>query len=153
MILTLPAVTVVVAALLALTPGDSSKPSRAATDATLAKHISTPAPGEAALRARIDPETGKVDVSTIPSHAQSTLKLDPETTQALRRDTEGLKEVHHPNGAVSVNLQGRFQDAMVAHIDKNGRVVICTEKDKDATAVLQGRQLTAPTPDPAPEVQ
>jgi hypothetical protein len=139
--------TLLVVALLTLAP--SGHTGRISTDTPSLQ--STPAPGEASLRATISPETGKVEVSTIPSRIQSTLTLDPETAEALRRDTQGLKEVQHANGAVSVNLQGRFQDALVARIDKNGKVVICTESGEDARAILQGQAVAAPPP--APEVQ
>ena len=77
------------------------------------------APGQAALRATINPETGEVEVGV----ATSSAPLDPETANALRRDSEGLKEVVHPDGSVSVNLEGRFQSVSVAHIDENGKLV------------------------------
>lgn len=86
------------------------------------------APGEAAMRAVIDPETGRLEVRATPGR----LALDPETRESLRRDSEGLVEIHHPNGAVEVDLQGRFHSVAVARIGKDGKVAVCTE-DMDAT--------------------
>lgn len=148
LILSLAAAALLVATLPRLAPIEPTE--RIATNTPSEPAVSAPVPGEASLRATINPETGKVDVSTIPSGVQSTQTLDPETAEALRRDTDGLKQVHHPNGAVSVDLQGRFQNATVARIDKNGKVLICTENGEDIDAVLEGHPVAAPT---TPEVQ
>lgn len=96
------------------------------------------APGAAALRANINPETGAVEITS--KAPKSSLNL--QTLEALRRDTEGLKEVHHPNGAVSVNLEGRFQSVSVARIDKNGKLIVCTEDKEHVETVLDG-EVTA----------
>ena len=87
-----------------------------------------------ALRATINPETGGVDVS----HGPSNLELDAQILQSLRRDSEGLVQVYHPNGAVSVNLQGRFMNLSVARIDKNGKVIVCSDNADHLDHVLQG---------------
>jgi len=85
-------------------------------------------PGSAAMRATINPETGGVDIAPgLLPLAQESGALDPGTVQALRRDTDGLQEVFHPDGSVSVNLQGRFQNASVARLGKDGVMTICTE--------------------------
>jgi hypothetical protein len=111
------------------------------------------APGEAALRATINPETGRVEVSTIPSGALATVSLDAATAEALRRDTEGLKQTFHPNGSVSSHLQGRFQNVSVARIDENGKVVICTEDADHVSGVIEGRPVGKPVEGQAPEVR
>lgn len=112
-----------------------------------------PAPGEAALRATINPETGRVDVSTVRSNVPANTALDAGTLEALRRDTEGLKQTFHPNGAVSVNLQGRFQSVSVARIGDDGKVVICTESVEDVNGVIEGRAVGEPAEGQAPEVR
>lgn len=112
-----------------------------------------PAPGEAALRARINPETGRVEVSTVPSNVPANATLDAGTLDALRRDTEGLKQTFHPDGSVSVNLQGRFQSVSVARIGDDGKVVICTEDADDVNGVLEGRAVGEPAEGQAPEVR
>lgn len=107
------------------------------------------APGTAALRATINPETGGVDVSTVPSF----VPLDGATAQALRRDAEGLEAVHHADGSVSVNLQGRFQNVSVARIDENGKLVICSEDDGRIDEVLRSRSEEAAKADRSLEVR
>lgn len=111
------------------------------------------APGEAALRAKINPETGRVEVSTVPSNTPATVSLDAATAEALRRDTKGLKQTFHPDGSVSVHLQGRFQNVSVARIDENGKVVICTEDADHVNGVIEGRALGKPVEGQAPEVR
>ena len=110
----------------------------------------TGAPGEAALRATINPETGKVDITT----SAPGLALDAETAESLRRDTDGLRPVFHPNGAVSVHLQGRFHSASVAHIDDAGRLVICTEDAASLhSALVEGTSKRQPSNASTPEVR
>jgi len=88
--------------------------------------------GEAALRATIDPETGGLKISSAP------LTLDGATAESMRRDDEGLKEVRHANGAVSIHLQGRFHHASVAQIGDDGKVYVCTDDVKDVDHALDG---------------
>ena len=65
----------------------------------------------------IDPATGK---------PHSTPQLDPEVQQALRemvnQSDEGLSPVSMRDGTVILNLQGRFQSAMVATVGPDGKV-------------------------------
>jgi hypothetical protein len=108
----------------------------------------TSAPGTAALRAYLDPETGAVTVGTPGSRtALSAVALDPETQNALRRDSEGLVQVHHPDGSVSMDLQGRYQCAAVAHVDENGKIIVCTDDVEGAEHALQGGATTSATPE------
>lgn len=142
----LSATAVLTITLLALTRTESPNP--LPDTAGLASENSTGlAPGEAALRATINPETGEVEVST----SRPTTPLDPYTTQALRRDTEGLKQIVHPNGAVSMHLQGRFQNTSVVRIDENGKLVICSESADHVHNLTHGH-LTKPQ-NQTPEVQ
>jgi hypothetical protein len=95
---------------------DSSAP------ALESKEFSTP--GTAGLRAYLDPETGDLTVGTQPLGA---IALDPDTQNALRHDDQGLTLTQHANGAVSMNLEGRYQSVSVVRIDENGKVVVCTD--------------------------
>ena len=99
-------------------------------------------PGHAALRATIDPETGRREIVAGPS-----LALDHDTQNALRRDTDGLKILHHPNGARSVNLQGRFQSATVARIGPDGKALICTDEADHAHNALNAPATSAEPPE------
>jgi len=94
------------------------------------------APGSGALRAYLDPETGGV---TIGARTADNEELDANTQNALRRDTEGLVEVHHPDGSVSMDLQGRFQSVSMVHKDANGTVVTCVDDDGKAQQVIDGK--------------
>lgn len=97
-------------------------------------------PGTAAMRAYVNPETGALGVGVGPV-GTAPRALDAHTQNALRRDATGLVEIHHPNGAVSVNLQGRFQSVSVLKIGKAGRVVTCVDNADEAQKVLQGRTM------------
>ena len=70
--------------------------------------------------------------------------MDAETQNALRRDTEGLKKTYHPDGAVSIHLQGRFQNVSVARIGKDGKLVICSENADQIDGILQERHVEIP---------
>ncbi len=107
------------------------------------------APGEAALRATLDPETGKIGTSVI----QPSVALDADTREALRRDSEGLTEIYHANGAVSVNLQGRFQNVSVVRIDENGKLVLCSEDAQQVEGMREGRSIDGPARGQTAEVR
>jgi hypothetical protein len=92
------------------------------------------APGEAGLRAFINPETGKVEVGT-----GAAFEFDADTENALRRDSEGLVEVRHADGSVSVDLQGRFQSVSMIHVDENGKKFVCTDHAQHASNVMAGQ--------------
>lgn len=95
----------------------------AARDKTVAPPIMSPAPGNAALRAAIDPQTGELVTGPEAARLAGTDKVvDVELEQMLSRSTAGLHEVHHPDGRVSVDLQGRFMSASVARIGADGQL-------------------------------
>jgi len=147
------AAALVATALFALNMPQMAGPSPGASLASEGPSSQDRAPGEAALRATINPETGRVDISTVRSNAPANAALDAGTLEALRRDTEGLKQTFHPDGAVSVNLQGRFQSVSVARIGDDGKVVICTEDADDVNGVIEGRAVGEPAEGQAPEVR
>lgn len=95
-------------------------------------------PGAAAMRATINPETGKLEIRA----GGPPLTLDAATREALRHDDEGLKEVHHPDGTISVDLRGRYQSVSVARVGEDGTVMICSDDAKDVESILRG-----PAPD------
>ncbi|MFT7698207.1 MAG: hypothetical protein ACI8S7_000019 [Candidatus Krumholzibacteriia bacterium] len=100
-------------------------------------------PGTAAMRAAIDPETG--ELVTGPDALRLSNPTDADKAAAmenmLSRSTEGLEEVHHPDGRVSVHLQGRFMSASVARINEEGKVeTLCTEDMKAAEDFLSEAQ-------------
>lgn len=113
---------------------------KARTPDTTAATAATPAsaPGTAAMRAYLNPETGKIDVGVAHAPQAAAQAFDPATQNALRRDATGLVEVHHPNGAVTVNLQGRYQSVAVLRLSRDGKKVVCTDDPKDAYRAVQG---------------
>ena len=127
-------VTFVVAIALAVylhnTTGEATVPVTAALD-----H-----PGTAALRAMIDPETGQLVTGPAAAQLESgpNKSVDAELANMLSRSDEGLTAVHHPDGHVSVNLEGRFMSATVARLNPDGRVeTLCTENQVEATEFLE----------------
>ena len=76
------------------------------------------ATGGVALRVQMDPETGEF----VPVTGLDKAELDRQMKQQLNRSTDGLQEVHHPDGRVSVDLEGRFQSLSVATTDSAGNV-------------------------------
>lgn len=100
--------------------------------------------GTSAMRAYLDPETGQLEMRRA---VASEFELDAETREALRRDTEGLVPQYHPDGSVSVNLQGRFQNATLVHIDENGVKTICTDHANCAQRVLDPETASDKTPE------
>ena len=94
--------------------------------ADLAPAVNDPAqgslpPGTAGMRYSLN--TGEEVLGA----AQAPLELDEETRNALRRDEEGLVPVTHPDGSVSVHLQGRFQSASIARIGPDGKITVCVD--------------------------
>jgi hypothetical protein len=90
----------------------------------------------------VDPETGAL---VPPTAAQVRALMAMERT-GLMRTSEGLTEVRLPNGAVVVDLQGRFMEFTVVRRDLQGRLHFLGVNE--APAAL--RLLDPRTPDPAP---
>jgi len=102
-----------------------------------------PAAGAAGMKVYLDPETGELQAGPA---AAAQNELDVDTQNAVRRDTEGLTLVRHANGAVSMDLQGRYQSVATIRIDENGVATFCDDNgprvDNDVRA-----QATAATPE------
>lgn len=67
---------------------------------------------------QVNSQTGEIQ----PLTPQEASKLAAGLKPMLNRSTEGLVQVQHPDGSVSVDLQGRFQDVTVARVNKDGSV-------------------------------
>lgn len=65
---------------------------------------------------QIDTQSGKIKPLT-PEEAQ---KLANGLAPMLDNSADGLEQVHHSDGSVSVDLQGRFQNVVVARINTDG---------------------------------
>lgn len=93
----------------------------------------------------LDAETGEV-TGTPP--ADAVIELDAEMANTLRHDDEGLVVVHHPNGALSMDLQGRYGDVSVVRIDENGMATYCSDSEESVK-----KNLTDTTTPTGPEVK
>ena len=78
---------------------------------------------------QVDPQTGQIQ------------KLTPEETQRMaaglkkmiNQSTEGLVQVQHPDGSVSMDLGNRFQNVAVARVNKDGSLsTSCVDNPKAA---------------------
>ncbi len=67
---------------------------------------------------QVDSQTGRMKELT-PEEAQ---KMAAGLKQMVNRSTDGLVQVQHPDGSVSMDLEGRFQDVTVARVNKDGTV-------------------------------
>jgi hypothetical protein len=78
---------------------------------------------------QVDPQTGKMKELT-PEEVQ---KMAAGLKKMINQSTEGLVQVQHPDGSVSVDLEGRFQNVAVARINKDGSVTEgCVDNPKAA---------------------
>lgn len=94
-------------------------------------------PAQAGMVIAWDPES---HTFTMPQPERS-LPLTATELNALSRSFAGLPQVHHPDGSVSVDLQGRFQEFEVVHFGPDGKPVYrCLD---DSAAVR--RALHEPT--------
>ncbi|HEV7475961.1 MAG TPA: hypothetical protein VGN90_18035 [Pyrinomonadaceae bacterium] len=58
--------------------------------------------------------------------------------QLVNQSTDGLVQIHHANGMVSMNLQGRFQDVLLAKKEADGTVSqTCVDNVDSAAAFFE----------------
>lgn len=82
-------------------------------------------------RAYVDPETG--ELNSVPSREQvEALTKSPERT--IRRSSEGLEPFELSLGGRGVHLRGRFQSALVVHIDADGGLELACVDEADDLA-------------------
>lgn len=66
----------------------------------------------------VNSQTGQIK-SLTPEEAR---KLAAGLKQMVNQSTEGLVQVRHADGSVSMDLEGRFQNVTVARVNKDGSV-------------------------------
>jgi len=82
----------------------------------------------------IDPETGELGMPT----REQWNELSDLEQQRLDHSSAGLVEVHHPDGSVSVDLQGRFQEFATVRIGPDGKLVFqCVDGAENAERALK----------------
>jgi len=67
---------------------------------------------------RVDSQTGDIQ----PLTPQEAAKLAEGLAPMLNKSTDGLTQVQHSDGSMSMDLEGRFQNVTVARINKDGSV-------------------------------
>lgn len=78
----------------------------------------------------VDRQTGK----TRPLTPEESQRLAEGIKQLVNQSTEGLVEVRHANGGVSMDLQGHFQNVMLAKKEADGTVSHSCVNDLEAAA-------------------
>jgi hypothetical protein len=82
----------------------------------------------------IDRTTGATRALT----AEEAQHLAQGIEQLLNQSTDGLVQVHRADGSVSMDLQGRFQNVMLAKKEDDGSISqACVDNDLDAAAFFE----------------
>lgn len=59
------------------------------------------------------------------------------------QSTDGLEQVQHADGSVSIDLQGRFQNVILAKQNSDGSLDrVCVDNSESASAFLQSKETT-----------
>lgn len=91
------------------------------------------APAGAGQRAALDPATGTPGEPT----PEQIRELEAAMAEMLSQSSEGLQVVELPDGTLTMDLQGRFQEVVVAAVAPDGTVRIgCVERPGQVKAVL-----------------
>jgi len=115
-------------------------PTKAATTPTA---VVSPIPlGAAGMVAAVDPETGAL----VPPTAEQVRSLAAAERTGLMRTSAGLTEVRLPNGAVMMDLQGRFMEYSLVQLDRAGCPHFLCVNDEIMLRALLARYAPAPTP-------
>ena len=87
--------------------------------------------GRQAVRVYVDPQTGQLVSGAVGVRA---LALGARERQMLSRSSKGLKSKRLANGAVALNLQGRFQSMVMVATDASGEVrqLVCLIDEPEA---------------------
>jgi hypothetical protein len=123
---------------LAAAPALPSAPSAPATPAAAPAlpAARTAPPTQAGMVVAIDPETGQLGM---PSPEQLA-ELGMTSPFLLNESADGLVETQHPDGSVSIDLEGRFQDYAVARLGRDGKPVFgCVHNQDELRRFVQNR--------------
>lgn len=104
-------------------------------DLTRAPQLKTYVTSTAAgMTVALDRQTGQMRALT----ADEALRLAAGIKALLNQSSEGLVEVHHADGSVSIDLEGRFQNVMVAKQEGDGTVSqACVDNPEAAAAFFE----------------
>jgi hypothetical protein len=93
----------------------ASGPERSAQVANKSNFVTVKVAGQ---DVQVDGQTGQIK-SLTPEEAQ---KLAAGLGDMVNQSTEGLEQVQHEDGSVSMDLKGRFQNVTVARVNQDGSV-------------------------------
>lgn len=69
---------------------------------------------------------------------EETARLADGLSQVIDQSTEGMSEIKHADGSVSISLEDRFQNVSVARIDQNGNLAqSCVDNPQAAGAFFR----------------
>jgi hypothetical protein len=109
----------------------TNQPAEAVRSAQMAKKSNFVTVKVAGQDVQVDGQTGQIQPLT-PEEAQ---KLAVGLGQMVNQSTEGLEQVQHEDGSVSMDLKGRFQNVSVARVNKDGSVTeACVDNPQAAGA-------------------
>ena len=73
-----------------------------------------------------------------PLTAEETARLAEGIRQLVNQSTDGLVQIQHDDGSVSMDLQGRFQDVILAKKNADGSVEqVCVDNPLDAALFFE----------------
>ena len=106
---------------------EAGKPKLA--EQTLRTYVTSDAAG---LTVALDRQTGQ----TRPLTADEALRLAEGIKELVKQSTEGLVQIQHANGSVSMDLQGRFQNVIIAKKEDDGTISQACVDSVDAAAAF-----------------
>ena len=132
------------ASLAADQPGRAGKAKPARSRAASAPNkAATATPGSAGMRVAIDPQTGLVINPTL----EQRHVLGVEANAELDRSSQGLVIITLPDGTQLCNLEGRFQQYVVARKDDAGNLrTDCVESSAQARRLQAAPVVARPGP-------
>lgn len=83
---------------------------------------------------QVDSQTGQIKPLS-PEEAQ---KLAAGLNREINQSTDGLVQEHHPDGSVSMDLDGHFQDVVVARTNDDGTLSTSCVNNRQAAAAFFG---------------
>lgn len=98
---------------------------------SLTNYVTSNAAGQTVV---VDRQTGQVRPLT-PDEAR---RLAEGIKQLVNQSSEGLVQIHHADGSVSMDLQGRFQNVMLAKKEADGTISqSCVDNVESAAAFFE----------------
>jgi hypothetical protein len=109
----------------------SQRESKSVAEAAHAKYRTVRVAGQ---ELQVNAQTGQLK----PLSPQEAQRLADGLKRLFNRSTDGLVEVHHADGSVSMDLDGRFQNVAVARVEEDGTLTeSCIDSPEAAAAFFR----------------